>query len=134
MNHHLLVFKLFFFFFSIFYLNFIEVRLIYKVVIMSAVQQSDSVVHIHTSILFQILFPHRLSHNTGYSPLCYTAGPHWPIIPYTSVCTCQSPTPSPSFPPSHLSRLVAIILLYYNCFSLGTVMPNLSISFKSSQG
>jgi len=35
--------------------------LIYKVVIISAVQQSDSVIHAHTSILFQILFPYRLS-------------------------------------------------------------------------
>ena len=30
-----------------------------------AAQQSDSVTHVHTPILFQTLFPHRLSHNTG---------------------------------------------------------------------
>ena len=30
---------------------------IYNVVLISAVQQSDSVIHIHLSILFQILFP-----------------------------------------------------------------------------
>ena len=35
--------------------SFIEVELTYNVVIISAVQQSDSVIHIHTSILFQIL-------------------------------------------------------------------------------
>lgn len=34
------------------FLSFIEVQLIYKVVIMSAVQQSDTVVHVHKSILF----------------------------------------------------------------------------------
>ena len=40
-------------------------KLIYKVVIFSAVQQSDSVIHVYTSILFQILFPHRWSQNIG---------------------------------------------------------------------
>ena len=39
--------------------SFTKVELIYKVVIISVVQQSDSVIHTHTSILFQILFPHR---------------------------------------------------------------------------
>ena len=32
----------------------------YNVVLISGVQQSDSVIHIHVSILFQILFPYRL--------------------------------------------------------------------------
>ena len=44
-----------FFFFSIFE-SFIEVELIYIVVIISAAQQSDSVLHIHTSILFFFVF------------------------------------------------------------------------------
>lgn len=47
------------------FLNFMEIQLIYKVVITSAVQDSDSVLHIHKSILFQILFQHRWSQNTG---------------------------------------------------------------------
>ena len=34
--------------------------MIYSVVLVSGVQQSDSVIHIHISILFQILFPYRL--------------------------------------------------------------------------
>ena len=50
-----------------------------------------AVVHIHTSILFQILSPHRWSRNIGWSSLCCTAGPCWPIIPYTSVCIRQPP-------------------------------------------
>lgn len=37
----------------------IEVQLIDKVAILSAVQPRDSVTHVHTSILFQVLFPHR---------------------------------------------------------------------------
>ena len=36
--------------------SFIKVYLIYKVMLTSAVQQGDSVICIHTSILFQILF------------------------------------------------------------------------------
>ena len=46
------------YFFS-FFVSFIEVKVIHKVVIISAAPQSDSVIHVHTSILFQILFLHR---------------------------------------------------------------------------
>ena len=45
--------KNFFFIFK----DFIEVQLIYSVLIISVVQQSDSIMHVHTLILFQILFP-----------------------------------------------------------------------------
>ena len=44
-------------------------------VLVSGVQQSDSVVHIHVSILFQILFPFGLLHNNEQSSLCYKVGP-----------------------------------------------------------
>ena len=44
-----------------------------NVVTVTGVQQSDSVIiHIHVSILFQILFPFRLLHNIEQSSLCYT--------------------------------------------------------------
>ena len=36
----------------------IEVNMIYNVVLVSGVQQSDSVIHIHICILLQILFPY----------------------------------------------------------------------------
>ena len=45
----------------IFKKNFIEIELIFNVVIISAVQQSDSIIHIHTSVLFQV-FPHTDRH------------------------------------------------------------------------
>ena len=45
--------------------------MINNVVLVSAVQQSDSVIHIHVSILFQILFPFRLLQNIEQSSLCY---------------------------------------------------------------
>ena len=43
------------------FFNFIGVELIYNVVLVSGVQQSDSVIHIF--ILFQILFAFRLLWN-----------------------------------------------------------------------
>ena len=58
-----------------------------SVVLVSGVQQSDSVIHIHISILFQILFLFRLLHNTEQSFLCYTVGPCWLSILNIAVCT-----------------------------------------------
>ena len=43
----------------------------------SGIQQSGSVIHIHVSILFQILFPFRLLQNVEQSSLCYMLGPCW---------------------------------------------------------
>ena len=57
-------------------------------VLVSGVQQSDSVIHIHGSILFQILFPFRLLQSIEQSSLCYTAGPCWLPILNIAVSTC----------------------------------------------
>ena len=51
--------------------------MINNVVLVSGVQQSDSVIHIHVSILFRILFPFRLLQNIEPSSLSYTVGPCW---------------------------------------------------------
>ena len=67
--------------------------LINNVVIVSDVQQSDSVIHIHVPILFQILFPFRLLHSIGQSSLCYTVDPCWSSILNIAVDTCQLHTP-----------------------------------------
>ena len=56
-----------------FFLSFIKVQLIYNIVMIFAVQQSDSIIHIHASILFQILFSFRLSQKIGQSSLCYNS-------------------------------------------------------------
>ena len=63
--------------------------MINNVGLVSVVQQSDLVIRIDVSILFQILFPIRLLHNTEQSSLCYTVGPCWLSILNTAVCTCQ---------------------------------------------
>ena len=77
--------------------KYIEVLLINNVVLVSGVQQSDSVIHIHVSILFQVLFPLRLLQNIELSSLCYTVGPCWLSILGIAVCTCQYQTPNHSF-------------------------------------
>ena len=68
--------------------------MINNVVLVSGVQQSDSVIHIHVSILFQILFPFRLLQNIEQSSLCSTVGPCWFSLLNTAVCACQSQTPN----------------------------------------
>ena len=67
--------------------------MINTVVLVSGVQQSDSVIRIHVSILFQILFPVRLLHHIEQSSLCCTVGPCWLPILNIAVCTCRSHTP-----------------------------------------
>ena len=64
--------------------------MINNVVLVSGVQQSDSLIHIHVSILFQILFPFRLLHNIEQSSLCYTVDPCWLFILNMAVSTWQS--------------------------------------------
>ena len=64
--------------------------MIYNVVLVSSVQQSDLVIHVHVSILFQILFPFRLLQNIEQSSLCYTVGPCWLSVLNIVVCICQS--------------------------------------------
>ena len=65
---------------ALFFFNFlfyIYIQLINNVVIVSCVQQSDSVIHIRVSVIFQILFPFRLLQNIEQSPLCYILDPCW---------------------------------------------------------
>ena len=48
--------------------------MINNVVIVSGIQQSDSVIHIHVSLLFQILFPFRFSLNKYLLCACSVKG------------------------------------------------------------
>ena len=60
--------------------------MINSVMTVSGIQQSDSVIHIHVSILFQIIFPFRLLHNIKQSSLYYAVGPCWLSILNMAVC------------------------------------------------
>lgn len=52
---------------------FVEVWLIYSVVLVTHVQQSDSVIHVHTC--FQTLLHDSLLQGVGSRSLCYGGGP-----------------------------------------------------------
>ena len=54
----------------------------HKVVLISPIQQSKSVIHLHISIPFQICFLYRLLHGIEYIVLCYTVGPCYLSILY----------------------------------------------------
>ena len=84
---------------ELYFLNFIEAQLIYKVVLVSTAQQSDLVIHIY--ILCHILFHYGLSKDIEYSSLCYTIGLSSLSILYIIVCIGQSQTPSPPPLPRH---------------------------------
>ena len=79
------------------------VELINNGVLVSGVEPSDSVTHVHVSVLLQILFPFRLLQNIEQRPLCYTVGPCWLSILNIAMYTCQSQTLnlslSPTLPP-----------------------------------
>ena len=45
--------------------------------LVSGVQQSDSVMYTHVPIIFEILFPFRLLQNIEPSSLCYIVGLFW---------------------------------------------------------
>ena len=69
-----------------FFFKKIEVQLAYNAVLLSAVQQSDSVIHLH--ILFYILRHYGLSQDVEYSSLCSKVGPCCFSIFYIIVCIC----------------------------------------------
>ena len=65
--------------------------------LVSGLQSGDSVIHIHVSVLFQILVPFRLLHNIEQSSLCiefiFFFGPHIlrrGIKPVSSALEAQS--------------------------------------------
>ena len=67
-----------------FLINFIGIQLTYDVGLVSGVQQSDSFIHTHMSILF---FLHRLLQNIEQISLCYAAGPCQLSVLYIVVFT-----------------------------------------------
>ena len=91
-------------------LNSNNKQLIYNVGLVSAVQQSESVIHIHISTLLQTLFPYRSLQCAEKSSLCYTVGPHQLSILYIVVCICPV---LPFIPLIQLSPLVTISFTQY---------------------
>ena len=61
--------------------------------LVSGVQQSDSVIHMDVYILFQILAQLGWLENIVPSSLWYTVDPCWVSILNIAVCICSSQTP-----------------------------------------
>ena len=59
-----------------------------KNVLVSAVQESDSVIYIHKCILFQVIFHYQLLRDTEYSSICYAVGLYCLSILYMVGCIC----------------------------------------------
>ena len=97
-------------------LIFIGVQLLYNVVLISTVQQSESVIRIHISPLFGISFPFRSPQSTEQSSLSYTVGSHQLSILYIVSVVYMSIPISQLIPPLHLSPLG--ICLFSTCVSL----------------
>ena len=83
-------------------------------VLIFAVQQSDSAIYIytHTYIYFFFIFFHYgLSQDIEYSSLCRMVGPCCPSILYVRVCITSPKLPV--YPPRHLLGLLATMSVLY---------------------
>ena len=81
---------------------FIEVQLIYNIVLFPAVQQGNPVIHIY--IYFHIIFYYDLSQDNKYSYLYYIIGPCF-FSSCILVCICSSH----SFPPTPFSNQKSVL-------------------------
>ena len=70
---------------KVYYSLFFEVYLIYNVLV-SGVQQSDSVIYTYRSFFFQILFPCSLLQDIEHSSLCYNRILLLPCLGYYRKC------------------------------------------------
>ena len=73
-----------------------KIELLYNVVPISPVQQSNPVIPIYS--FFSIIFHQGLSQETGYCSLCYAVGSHCLSILTVITVTLHLPTPSLSLP------------------------------------
>ena len=93
------------------------------------VQQSDSVICIHVSVLFQILFPFGFLQ----SSLCYIVGPYRLSNLYIAMCTCQpklsvypSPLPFPLVTIKSFSKSMKSVLPMSSFVSFVHMHPPIS--------
>ena len=101
-------------------------QLTYSVVLVSSIQQSESVIHIYLSryisTLCQMLFPYRSLHSTEQSSLCYTVGPA--LYHQCVYVNSNLPTyPSSSFTPSNHK------FVFYACDSISVLWIKSFVSF-----
>ena len=68
--------------------------------LVSGIEKNGSVMHIHVSILSQILVAFMLLHNIEQSSLCFAEGPYCLSILNVVVCPCRAQTPNISLLPT----------------------------------
>ena len=113
------------------FFNFlIGMQLLYNVVLVSTVQQSESTICIHISPLFWFSFPFRSPQSTEQSSLSYTVHSHQLSILYivSIVYVCQSQSPNSSHP-HPISPLGVHTFVLYICVSISALQIRLSIPF-----
>ena len=118
----------------IFKIYFIEVELIYNVVLISSVQQSDSVIHIYVCICFYILLHYGLLQDIKYSSLCYTARPCCLSILYIIIsANPKLPIhPSPTQYPLGNHKSVFYVCGSASALAISTGLPFFSFHFSRS--
>ena len=101
------------------FIYFIGVQLLYNVVLVSAIQQSESATRIHISPLPWISFPFRSPESTEQSSLCYTVCSHQLSVLYIVLYICQSQSPNPSHPlfPPWYPYICSLRLCLSFCFA-----------------
>ena len=117
--------------FPLFKLIFIGVQLIYTVVLVSAVQQSESIIHIHISTLFQILFPYISLHSIEQSSLCYTVRSYQLSILYIVVLYMSIPISQfipPSIPFKSFLEFPSLCLRYPSVLACCPLFPSEPLS------
>ena len=108
-----------FFFCDAFCLIFIGVQLIYSVVLVSSISQSELAVQIHISPLFKIFFSqNRLLQNAEQNFLCYIVYPCQLSVFCIVECICQSQSPNLSLPSL---PLVNNKFIFYICDSISVL-------------
>ena len=113
-------------------INFMEVQLIFNIVLVSAIQQNDSVIHIYT-YFFHMIFHYGLSEDIECSSLCYTVGHCCLSVLYIIVYICWSQTPNPSLPTTPPLGNQKSVLCVYESLSvlyIGSFVSYLDSKYK----
>ena len=101
----------------------IIIELLYNIVLVSAVQQCESAISIHTpppswgSLPHLPSHPSRSSQRTYPSSLCSTAACRWLSISHVVMCICQHYSPNSFHPllPSLCPQVHFLCVLLYSC-------------------
>ena len=96
--------------------------LLYNVMLVSAVQKSESVIHICISPLFWISFPLGSSQSIEQSFLCYTV-----LISYLFYTSCQQCTHVNPNLPIHPTLLAPLVSIHLFCVSISPLQINQSV-------